>query len=87
MTGAVYAALPYGPQMNNYVDLIDEIKNSDKSATDPLSNDEIRIINKITEAFPVERMVYDAAHREAVWRKTPIGVIIPYTLSQEITGV
>ena len=26
MTGATYAALPYGPQLNNYSDLIDEIK-------------------------------------------------------------
>ncbi|MEA2039868.1 MAG: DUF4065 domain-containing protein [Thermodesulfobacteriota bacterium] len=87
MTGAAYAALPYGPQLNNYVDLIDEIKNSDESSADPLSNDEIRIIEKITKAFPVERMVYDAAHREAVWKKTPIGVTIPYSSSDEITGL
>jgi putative zinc finger/helix-turn-helix YgiT family protein len=26
MTGSTYAALPYGPQLNNYRDLIDEIK-------------------------------------------------------------
>jgi putative zinc finger/helix-turn-helix YgiT family protein len=87
MTGAAYAALPYGPQLNNYVDLIDEIKNSDESSAEPLSNDETRIIEKITEAFPVERMVYDAAHREAVWKKTPIGATIPYSSSEEITGL
>jgi len=87
MTGAAYAALPYGPQLNNYVDLIDEIKNSDESSADPLSNDEIRIIETITEAFPVERMVYDAAHREVVWKKRPIGATIPYSSSEEITGV
>ena len=87
MTGATYAALPYGPQLNNYVDLIDEIKKSDESSAEPLSNDEIKIIEKITEAFPVERMVYDAAHREAVWKKTPIGATIPYSLSEEITGL
>ena len=87
MTGAAYAALPYGPQLNNYVDLIDEIKNSDESSAEPLSNDETRIIEKITEAFPVERMVYDAAHREAVWKKTPIGATIPYSSSEQITGL
>ncbi len=87
MTGAAYAALPYGPQLNNYVDLIDEIRNSDESSAEPLSNDEIRIIEKITKVFPVERMVYDAAHREVVWKKTPIGATIPYSSSEEITGV
>ena len=44
-------------------------------------------MEKITEAFPVERMVYDAAHREDVWKKTPIGATIPYSSSEEITGV
>ncbi len=87
MTGATYTALPYGPQLNNYVDLINEIKNSDESSAKPLSKDEIRIIEKITEAFPVERMVYDAAHREEVWKKTPIGATIPYSSSEEITGL
>jgi hypothetical protein len=67
--------------------MIDEIKNSNESSAEPLSNDEIRIIEKITKAFPVERMVYDAAHREIVWKKTPIGTTIPYSSSEEITGV
>ncbi|MCP4668871.1 MAG: DUF4065 domain-containing protein [Deltaproteobacteria bacterium] len=87
MTGAAYAALPFGPQLNNYVDLIDEIKNSDESSAEPLSHDEVSIIKKITKAFPVERMVYDAAHREAVWKKRPIGATIPYSSSEEIAGV
>jgi len=87
MTGAAYAALPYGPQLNNYVDLIDEIKKSDENSAELLSNDEVRIIEKITKAFPVERMVYDAAHREAVWKKTPIGATIPYSSSEKITGL
>jgi hypothetical protein len=67
--------------------MIDEIKNSNESSAEPLSNDEIRIIEKITKAFPVERMVYDAAHREIVWKNTPIGATIPYSSSEEITGV
>ena len=87
MTGAAYAALPYGPQLNNYVHLIDEIRNADESSADPLSNDEIKIIEKITEAFPEERMAYNAAHKEAVWKKTPIGTTIPYSSSEQITGI
>ena len=39
MTGAAYAVLPNGPQLNNYVDMIDEIKNSDESFADPLSSE------------------------------------------------
>ena len=37
MTGSTYAALPYGPQLNNYRDLIDEIKNADESMGEHLS--------------------------------------------------
>ncbi|MBW2105579.1 MAG: DUF4065 domain-containing protein [Deltaproteobacteria bacterium] len=32
MTGSAYAALPYGPQLNNYRELIDEIKNADETS-------------------------------------------------------
>jgi len=85
MTGATYAALPYGPQLNNYRDLIDEIKNSDESTAEVLSSEEIKIIKKIADKFPYEQMVYDAAHRELVWKKTPTGAMIPYSLSSQLT--
>jgi len=87
MTGATYASLPYGPQLNNYNDLIDEIKKADEDLPEPLSTDEMRIIKKICEKFPTERNVYDAAHRETIWKKTPTGAIIPYTLSSKLTEI
>jgi putative zinc finger/helix-turn-helix YgiT family protein len=68
MTGATYAALPYGPQLNNYSALIDEIKTSDASEAEPLSTEEARIIEWVAGEFPEDRMVYDAAHRERIWK-------------------
>lgn len=87
ITGANYAALPYGPQVNNYSDLIDEIKNADENKAEPLIDDEIRIIERIVKAFPNERMAYDAAHRELVWKRTPIGGAITYLAAAKLTEV
>lgn len=87
MTGATYAALPYGPQINNYSDLIDEIRHSDESLAERLSTDELLIIQKIAIHFPHEQMVYDAAHREKVWKETSIGALIPYSRSLELTEI
>jgi len=87
MTGATYAALPYGPQLNNYRDLIDEIKAADQHSAIALSNEELKIIQKVCEKFPTERTVYEAAHSETIWRDTGIGAVIPYTLSGKLTEI
>ena len=87
MTGSTYAALPYGPQLNNYRDLIDEIKNADESGAEPLTPEEKRIITRIAKAFPQEQMVYDAAHQEIVWNRKATGEIIPYSDSAELTAI
>jgi len=87
MTGATYAALPRGPQLNNYKELVDLIRKSDESAAERLTEHELRIISKITKAFPTNRSVYDAAHKEKVWQGKPVGSLIPYTEADHITGV
>jgi len=87
MTGSTYAALPYGPQLNNYSDLVDEIKKADETKAEPLSNDELRIIDKIAAKFPDEQMVYDAAHQERIWKETAIGALILYSRASELTKV
>jgi len=87
MTGSTYAALPYGPQLNNYKDLIEDIMKADESKAEPLSREEKRIVTRIAMKFPEERMVYDAAHKEKMWKKQPNGAIIPYTDSAELGGV
>ena len=84
MTGATYAALPYGPQLNNYRDLIDIIKQSDISEAEPLSVEEKKIIKIISTIFPQKQMVYNAAHREQIWKNKSIGQIIPYSESNDL---
>jgi len=85
MTGSTYAALPYGPQLNNYRELIDEIKNADETNSEPLTSGEKRLIASIAMSFPEEQMVYDASHREIIWNKKTTGAIIPYSDSTELT--
>jgi putative zinc finger/helix-turn-helix YgiT family protein len=87
MTGSTYAALPYGPQLNNYKDLIDDIIGADESKAEPLSPEQKRIITRIAMKFSRERMVYDAAHKEKIWKRQPNGAIIPYTDSSELIGI
>ncbi|MCX5823710.1 MAG: DUF4065 domain-containing protein [Deltaproteobacteria bacterium] len=87
ITGATYAALPYGPQMNNYKDLIDSILSAEEREAEPLSEREKGIIEKIALTFPVEQMVYDAAHREKVWEEKSRGVLIPYTDAVRLTEI
>lgn len=85
MTGATYAALPYGPQLNNYKDLIDEIKKSDETTAEPLTYHEKAILKRIARKFPHERMVYDASHSEPVWKNKKPGEMILYSESFELT--
>jgi hypothetical protein len=87
MTGSTYAALPYGPQLNNYKDLIDDIIGADESKAEPLSPEQKRIITRIAMTFSQDRMVYDAAHKEKIWKRQPNGAIIPYTDSSELIGI
>jgi putative zinc finger/helix-turn-helix YgiT family protein len=87
MTGSTYAALPYGPQLNNYRDLIDEIRSADESTAGPLTLEEKRLITRIARTFSQDQMVYDAAHREIIWKKKTPGAIIPYSDSANLTGL
>jgi putative zinc finger/helix-turn-helix YgiT family protein len=85
LTGSTYASLPYGPQLNNYKDLIEDIIKADESEAKPLSREEKRIITRIAMKFPEVRMAYEAAHKEKIWKRQPNGAIIPYTDSAELT--
>lgn len=85
MTGASYAAITYGPQLNNYKDLLKPIKESDEREAEPLSEEEVRIIRNLAKKFPNERGVYDAAHREMVWQNAPTGSLISYRKAADLT--
>ena len=87
MTGATYAALPKGPQLNNYKDLVKEIARADESIAEPLSNEEKRIIARIARTFPKDNMIYRASHQEQIVQNKTIGAIIPYSDSDQLTGI
>ena len=87
MTGSSYAALPLGPQLNNYRDLVEEIRKADETQAEPLTKAELQIIRKIVKAFPEDRQVYKAAHREKIWQDKPVGTAIPYSEAKRLSEI
>ncbi len=87
MTGASYAALPYGPQMNNYKDLVQPIRESDTIQAEPLSSQELDIIKHIAETFPEDEDVSQAAHRERTWQDAHLGSLLAYPSAHELTEI
>lgn len=87
LTGATYAALPYGPQLNNYKELIELISDSDENKAKPLTDDEKKIIIRVALSFPEKRLAYDASHREEVWKNKATGSIIPYFDAEKLTEI
>ncbi|MBW2178053.1 MAG: DUF4065 domain-containing protein [Deltaproteobacteria bacterium] len=87
ITGSTYAALPYGPQLNNYSDLVELILDSNEGKAEPLTEEEKRIIVSVAATFPDKRMVYDASHREDVWKNCNPGDLIPYTAAEDLTEI
>lgn len=87
LTGASYAALTYGPQLNNYRDLIETIMALDENDAEALSDAEIGVIRAVADRFPDERAVYEAAHRENVWRQTRTGALISYARAGDLTQI
>lgn len=81
MTGSSYAALPLGPQLNNYRELVSQIMRADETTADPLSEKEMGILRSIAKRFPGKWHVYNAAHTEKIWRERNTGEIIPYSAS------
>lgn len=86
MTGATYAALPNGPQLNNYSELVDFIRKADKGRTDPLTEHEERIVARIAKIFPDDQKIYRAAHKEHAYKSRKNGELIPYTDAESITA-
>lgn len=85
MTGATYAALPMGPQLNNYRDLVDEILKADTTSVPPLSKAEAALIAAVARTFPTNKGVYDASHREPIWQRCATGALIPYSHAVDLT--
>lgn len=79
ITGATYAALPMGPQLNNYRDLVEEILKADPAHAQQLTAGEEAVVAAVAGKFPTNKAVFDASHREAIWQECPTGAIIPYS--------
>ena len=73
--------------MNNYRDLVDSILEAEEAMAEPLSDGEQRIVERIARAFPKDRMVYNAAHREEIWREKATGSLIPYPDAFRLAGL
>jgi hypothetical protein len=52
MTGATYAALPMGPQLNNYRDLVDEILRADPADAEPLTTERRGCYRRRCQSLP-----------------------------------
>lgn len=87
MTGATYARLPQGPQLNNYRDLLDLIKDADDVIAEPLTDQEIRIIARIALKFPANQSIYRASHQESIWQERKNGELIPYSDAESIKSI
>jgi hypothetical protein len=86
ITGATYAKLPHGPQINNYRELIDDILGADEAEAEALNETERRIIKRVALVFPSDQQVIDAA-RELIWKEKPTGAMIPYTDAHRLTEI
>ena len=89
MTGATYAVMPYGPQLDNYAGLVDEILKVDNTSTaEPLNEQEISIISKLSGIYTHQRTAFDASHAEPEWKaiKSRKGQKIPYRIAHKITA-
>ncbi len=87
MTGATYAALPHGSQLNNYSELVDLIREADAGQAEPLNDQEGRILARIAGAFPSDKGIYSASHKEEAYTSKKNGELIPYTDAEIIKGV
>jgi hypothetical protein len=87
MTGATYAALPHGPQLNNYSDLVALIRESDEKEAESFTPHEERIIGRIARTFPSDHSIYKAVHNEHAYLSKKIGELIPYTDADSIRAM
>ncbi len=87
ITGSSYAALPHGPQLNNYKELIDLIRDSDEKKAEPLTEEEKRILIRVAFTFSSKESVFKATHQEEVWKNKTTGSLILYSDADKLTEI
>jgi putative zinc finger/helix-turn-helix YgiT family protein len=87
MTGASYAAMPHGPQLDNYRELVGSVQAADETDAEPLTDQENRIIRRIAKAFPDDQSIYKAVHKEEVFSEKKPGEHILYTEADRLRQI
>jgi len=87
MTGATYAALPHGPQLNNYAELVPLIREAAEDQAEPIKEQEVRIMMRIAQTFPSDQSIYRAVHKEEAYKSRKNGELIPYFDAERIKAV
>jgi len=87
MTGATYAALPHGPQLNNYNELIDAIRAANENEAEPLEPEEKVTIEEIAKKWPGNWDVFNAAHEEEIVKTKQIGSLFYYTDANKLSQI
>jgi putative zinc finger/helix-turn-helix YgiT family protein len=87
ITGATYAALPKGPQLNNYKELVPLIHEADESMAEPLTDQEKRVIARVAMRFPTDQSIYRAVHEEEVWKTKTRGDLLPYAEAGQLKAI
>lgn len=85
ITGATYAALPNGPQLNNYPDLEMVIKNAELSPHDQLTQDELDTIIFIAGKFRRINSVIGSALDEEIVKNAYPGQLLDYKSSSVLS--
>jgi DNA-binding XRE family transcriptional regulator len=87
ITGATYAALPLGPQLNNYRDLAPAIIEADTTHVEPLTDTEKQIIANVAKKFPGDKDAFHASHKESVWKGLSPGALIGYSSAFKLKAI
>jgi putative zinc finger/helix-turn-helix YgiT family protein len=87
MTGASYAAMPHGPQLDNYKELVGSIQAANEGEAEPLTDQEKRIIRRIAKTFPTDQSIYRAVHKEEVFKSKKPGEHILYTEAERLCQI
>jgi hypothetical protein len=87
MTGATYAALPRGPQLNNYRELVPLIRGADDNEAEAFTDQEVRIITRIAMTSPRESAIYKVVHKEEAYKSKRPSELIPYRDAEEIKAL
>ena len=60
---------------------------ADENQAEPLAEHEARILTRIARAFPTDRSIYRAVHKEEAYKSKKNGELISYSDAERIKAV